>query len=298
MRPQASSKWSDDPMKDGSQSSDDPRTERAMIHIRLPVRQGDTAHLLTLPIPFSRLVQQGLTAHTQHPADGLKPRLKDPQLGTPSSQCGEQRDCSNRFYIKGIAYQEPAPIATSTAANEENGGFPEPDSFTDPLALPDACTRDVANLRDLGINTVRVYSIHSSLNHDSCMSTFSNAGIYVILDLALPLNGSINRAQPSWDTGLLHLYAKTIDVFTSTTDGPNGREQWSILNTASFNSPNIIGTLTGQACSCLGQRGGSCAPILADGATGTYGNYSFCSSGQRVQWAMLLRQSMLHLVAV
>lgn len=92
MCPQASSKWSDDPMKDGSQSSDDPRTERAMIHIRLPVRQGDTAHLLTLPIPFSRLVQQGLTAHTQHPADGLKPRLKDPQLGTPSSQCGEQRD--------------------------------------------------------------------------------------------------------------------------------------------------------------------------------------------------------------
>lgn len=121
---------------------------------------------------------------------------------------------NNRFYIKGIAYQETAPIAASTAANDENGGFPEPDSFTDPLALPDACTRDVANFRDLGVNTVRVYSVNASLNHDACMSTLSNAGIYVILDLALPLNGSINRADPTWDVSLLDLYAETINVFT------------------------------------------------------------------------------------
>ena len=121
---------------------------------------------------------------------------------------------NDRFLIRGVAYQEPAPIAATTAANDENGGFPEPDSFTDPLALPDACTRDVANFRDLGINTIRVYSVNASLNHDACMSTFSNAGIYVILDLALPLNGSINRAEPSWDVGLLNLYAKTVDVFT------------------------------------------------------------------------------------
>ena len=421
---------------------------------------------------------------------------------------------NNRFYIKGIAYQEPAPIAASTQANEENGGFPEPDSFTDPLALPDACTRDVANFRDLGVNAIRVYSVNSSLNHDACMSTFSNAGIYVILDLALPLNGSINRAQPSWDVGLLDLYAETIDVFTrydnllavnianevvtqpsnsvaapfikaavrdvkaylrsknsnvlvsySSTDGPSGVNQWRdmlayyltcgsaatsvdlyglnsyswcgnssytasgystlttdfaslpvpaylsefgcvegvgtnnrpwtevsalfsqpmtnsfsggvafsyfpqpsgldyglvsvsgntvttrpdwqalkrqlanttsaptgapagtnaspdyqtcrggttnfpastelpptpnpqlcsclennafscILNQAAFNSPNVIGTLTGQACSYLSERGGSCDPILADGESGTYGNYSFCTSGQRLEWAM------------
>lgn len=421
---------------------------------------------------------------------------------------------SNRFYVKGVAYQEPAPVAASTAANDANGGFPEPDSFTDPLALPDACTRDVANFRDLGINTIRVYSVNASLNHDSCMSTFSNAGIYVILDLALPLNGSINRAEPSWDVGLLNLYATTIDVFTrydnllavnianevvtqpsnadaapfikaavrdvkaylrsknsnvlvsySSTDGANGLNQWRdqlayyltcgsaatsidlyglnsyswcgdssysqsgynqltsdladlpvpaylaefgcvegvgtgnrpwtevaalysspmtdtfsggvafsyfpqssgldyglvsvsgnsvstrgdwtalknafaatssaptsapsgansspsyptcrgntanfpasttlpptpdpalcdciestafscALTTDAFNSPNIIGVLTGQACMYLGEQGGSCAPILADGQAGTYGNYSGCSAGQRLEWAM------------
>lgn len=420
---------------------------------------------------------------------------------------------NDRFYIKGVAYQEAAPIAESTAANDDNGGFPEPDSFTDPLALPDACTRDVANFRDLGINTVRVYSVNSSLNHDACMSSFSNAGIYVILDLALPLNGSINRAQPSWDVGLLDLYASTIDVFSrydnllavnianevvtqpsnanaapfikaavrdikaylrsknsnvlvsySSTDGPSGVNQWRdmlayyltcgsadtsvdiyglnsyswcgnssytasgyntltsdfsslpvpaylaefgcvenvgtnnrpwtevaalfsapmtdtfsggvafsyfpqdtgpdyglvsvsgntvntrsdwqalkrefantsaptsapsgsssspayaacrgntnnfpastvlpptpnaqlcncvesnafscALNPATFNSPSIIGTLTGQACTYLSEQGGSCAAILADGESGTYGDYSFCTSAQRLEWAM------------
>ncbi|PWZ00620.1 hypothetical protein BCV70DRAFT_98517 [Testicularia cyperi] len=420
----------------------------------------------------------------------------------------------DRFYIKGVAYQEPAPIAASTQDNEENGGFPEPDSFTDPLALPDACSRDVANFQDLGVNTIRVYSVNSSLNHDSCMQTFSNAGIYVILDLALPLNGSINRAQPSWDVGLLDLYANTIDAFAgydnllavnianevvtqssnavaapfikaavrdvkaylrskdksnilvsySSTDGAAGvnnwrdmlaayltcdnartsidlyglnsyswcgessynssgynrlttefaelpvpaylsefgcvegvgtgerpwtevaalyaspmtdtfsggvafsyfpqdsgldyglvsvsgdtvtkRDDWNalkhefagatgptsapsgsdsspnyancrggtnnfpastelpptpnpqlcscirsnaytcLLNPASRNSPNIIGTLTGQACSYLSERGGSCDPILADGESGIYGNYSACNAAERLEWAM------------
>ena len=45
------------------------------------------------------------------------------------------------------------------------------------------------------------------------MSTLSDAGIYVILDLALPLNGSINRAEPSWDVSLLNLYLSTVDAF-------------------------------------------------------------------------------------
>lgn len=53
----------------------------------------------------------------------------------------------------------------------------------------------------------------SSLNHDECMRTFSDAGIYVIIDLGLPLNGSINRADPSWDIGLQSLYIDTLDAF-------------------------------------------------------------------------------------
>lgn len=60
------------------------------------------------------------------------------------------------------------------------------------------------------------------------MNLFNTNGIYVIADLSLcvacpalheqlqtvshsPLNGSINRAAPSWDVGLLNEYTRTLD---------------------------------------------------------------------------------------
>ncbi|KAG6866022.1 hypothetical protein C0991_009430 [Blastosporella zonata] len=115
----------------------------------------------------------------------------------------------SRFYIKGIAYQEQGIVVQSADNN-----FGEPSSFIDPLALPDACARDLPYLQKLGVNAIRVYSVNSSLNHDACMSTFSNAGIYTIIDLSLPLNGSIDRNVPSWTTNLLDQYITTIDVFS------------------------------------------------------------------------------------
>ncbi|PPR00255.1 hypothetical protein CVT24_005003 [Panaeolus cyanescens] len=118
-------------------------------------------------------------------------------------------DSGKRFYIKGIAYQEQGEVI----AGPDND-FLEPSTFIDPLALGDACRRDLPFLQELGVNTLRVYSVDSSLNHDDCMSTFSNAGIYVIIDLALPLNGSIDRLSPSWSTNLLNQYTTTIDVFS------------------------------------------------------------------------------------
>lgn len=118
-------------------------------------------------------------------------------------------DDGNRFYIKGIAYQEQGVVV-----EDPNNPFGEPSSFFDPLSDADACTRDVPFLRDLGVNTVRVYSVDSTKNHDSCMKALSDAGIYTIIDLSLPLNGSIDRTSPSWSTNLLNQYLTTIDVFS------------------------------------------------------------------------------------
>ena len=59
-------------------------------------------------------------------------------------------------------------------------GFIEPTSFTDPLADDSACARDLPYLKDLGVNVVHVYSVNSSLSHDSCMSALSGAGIYTM----------------------------------------------------------------------------------------------------------------------
>lgn len=116
---------------------------------------------------------------------------------------------AGRFYIKGIAYQEQGAVVA-----DPNNPFGEPSSFIDPLSNGDACARDIPYLQQLGVNTIRVYSVNSSLNHDACMSALSTAGIYTIIDLSLPVNGSIDRLAPSWTTNLLDLYIASIDAFS------------------------------------------------------------------------------------
>lgn len=118
-----------------------------------------------------------------------------------------------RFYIKGVAYQPQGELSESSQANAENGNFPEPSSYIDPLSSGTNCTRDLPYLQQLGVNALRVYSINPQLNHDDCMRTFNDNGIYVLLDVSLPLNGSIDRASPTWSTNLLDAYITTIDKF-------------------------------------------------------------------------------------
>ncbi len=64
-------------------------------------------------------------------------------------------------------------------ASSDNA-FGEPSDFVDPLSLPAACKRDIPFLQQLSVNTIRVYSVNSSQNHDECMSAFSSAGIYTM----------------------------------------------------------------------------------------------------------------------
>jgi hypothetical protein len=53
-------------------------------------------------------------------------------------------------------------------------------SYFDPLYSTANCTRDLPYLKQLGINTVRVYSVNSSLDHDGCMGLLEGAGIYLM----------------------------------------------------------------------------------------------------------------------
>lgn len=53
----------------------------------------------------------------------------------------------------------------------------------DPLIDTEQCKRDVKLMRELGTNTLRVYHVDASANHDGCMATFADAGIYLLIDL-------------------------------------------------------------------------------------------------------------------
>ncbi|OLY78685.1 Protein EPD1 [Smittium mucronatum] len=104
----------------------------------------------------------------------------------------------DQFWFKGAAYQ-PQQGATTNPL--------------DPLVDTVGCKRDVAVFQDLGINSIRVYEVDSSQNHDVCMKALSDAGIYVLLDLPTP-NYSINRDSPSWDVYLFNKYKLKIDAFS------------------------------------------------------------------------------------
>ncbi|KAJ7913621.1 Glucanosyltransferase-domain-containing protein [Mycena leptocephala] len=75
-------------------------------------------------------------------------------------------------------------------------------TVVDQLADSAGCTRDLPFLQTLGINAIRAYSM------------LSGAGIYVILDLTLPLNGSIDTKIPAWGTNVLDQYITTINTFS------------------------------------------------------------------------------------
>jgi len=74
--------------------------------------------------------------------------------------------------------------------------------------------RDIAEFKKLGINTVRVYTVDNTANHDACMAALANAGIYLALDVNTP-NYSINRGTPapSYNAVYLQSIFATMDAF-------------------------------------------------------------------------------------
>lgn len=87
----------------------------------------------------------------------------------------------------------------------------------DPLLDLDNLRRDVANFKSLGINTIRVYTIDNSKNHDEGMKMLDDAGIYLALDANTP-KYSLNRENDrtlarSYNDAYLQNVFATIDAF-------------------------------------------------------------------------------------
>lgn len=108
-----------------------------------------------------------------------------------------------RFLIKGVDYQP--------------GGSAAYTRDSDPLSDTDQCARDIYLMQQLGINTVRVYTVNPKLNHDDCMTMMAAANIYLLLDVNSPFySESLNRYEP-WTTYtpeyLRHIF-EVVDQFS------------------------------------------------------------------------------------
>lgn len=92
-------------------------------------------------------------------------------------------------------------------------------SDTDPLADSTICKRDIAYFKELGVNTIRVYMVDNSQNHDECMTELANAGIYLVLDVNNP-KYSINRydPSPSYNSVYLQSVFATVEEFAQYTN--------------------------------------------------------------------------------
>lgn len=104
---------------------------------------------------------------------------------------------NDRFYIRGVDYQP--------------GGSSD---LSDPIADVKICKRDIAKFKDLGLNTVRVYSVDNSMDHDECMKLLADAGMYLVLDVNTP-KYAINRASPhkSYNDVYLQYIFATVEMF-------------------------------------------------------------------------------------
>ena len=77
--------------------------------------------------------------------------------------------------------------------------------------------RDIQNFQELGINTVRIYTVDNSKNHDEAMAMLDQAGIYLALDANTPeysLNReNIDSLHASYNDVYLQSVFSTIDAF-------------------------------------------------------------------------------------
>lgn len=111
--------------------------------------------------------------------------------------------------MRGVAYQQGVDADGTTTSGTQ--------TYTDPLADGTTCQRDIPYLQALGTNTIRVYAVDPTQDHDDCMSALDAAGIYVIADLSSP-SEAINRANPQWTTDLYDRYTSVISSLAKYTN--------------------------------------------------------------------------------
>ncbi|EER42472.1 1,3-beta-glucanosyltransferase [Histoplasma capsulatum H143] len=96
-----------------------------------------------------------------------------------------------QFFVKGIAYQLTPK---------------------DPLVDSEQCKLDSSLMKELGANAIRVYHVDPEGDHEECMKTFADAGIYLFVDLD-DFPTQIEGKSPIWSQRQFDAFKLTLDEF-------------------------------------------------------------------------------------
>ncbi|KAJ5279045.1 hypothetical protein N7478_004417 [Penicillium angulare] len=99
-----------------------------------------------------------------------------------------------RWQIKGVTYS----------------GYEDVKTLRDALTDADQCAIDAPLLKKLGANTITVYYIDPSKNHDDCMQSFEDNGIYVLATLP---DMNATTSNEGWDMTQYTRFTKVVDAF-------------------------------------------------------------------------------------
>lgn len=174
-----------------------------------------------------------------------------------------------RFYIRGLDYQPGG-----SSANE------------DPLADESTCKRDIEWFKKIGINTIRVYTVDNSKNHDTCMQALADAGIYLALDVNNP-DYSLNRDKPgkSYNPTYLQSVFATIDAFVGYSNTLMFFSGNEVINEAENTvSAPYVKAVTRDMRQYIGTRGYRAVPVgysAADVSENQYLMAQYMSCGEK-----------------
>ncbi|KAK3904361.1 Glucanosyltransferase-domain-containing protein [Staphylotrichum tortipilum] len=132
----------------------------------------------------------------------------------------------------------PPISAKNTKLFDEDGvAYVVGNADSDPLVDAKQCQLDAVLMKKASINTIYVYTVDSTQNHDACMKTFADHGIYVWLQL-----GSLatNSNGPQWTLAVYAAWTETIDAFANYNNTlAFGIGQETITNTTTPTAPSL-----------------------------------------------------------
>ena len=120
-----------------------------------------------------------------------------------------------QYYIKGTTSLLSPPQNTihfSIILTDITPGVAYQLTDQDPLTDTTQCKLDARQMADLGANTIRVYHVDPTADHDGCMSAFADVGIYLFLDLDT-FDTQFDQDNPYWNQTQLSAFEAVLDAF-------------------------------------------------------------------------------------